>query len=325
VFTVFPSVNGNLRFSQLLRDWLQTQSSIKLVWCSDVAVTPLAAMPFSRERAIPFLLEVQENFFEGTLFQSPKRLLSHWLAVRAAKVADRVRVCTPKHAEALKRLRVPAERITTIPTRVDTTLFDPTRYDRAATRAELGFPGDSFLILGIGNLIPRKAFHHAIECLKDLPQHVHLLLVGEGPERARLEALSERLVVKRRVHLLGRRRYFDIPRILAASDALVHPSYSEGMPRAVHEAQAMKKPVVCSAIDGMVDQVIDGVSGFLCPRGATQPLSRALLSLMNDQEMRVRMGAAGRAHVMTNFDSQKVMGRWQTLLNSLLAPNSGQT
>jgi glycosyltransferase involved in cell wall biosynthesis len=121
-------------------------------------------------------------------------------------------------------------------------------------------------------------------------------IVGDGPERAALEAAA----ATAQVELLGERG--DVPEQLAASDVFVLSSRSEGMPMSILEAMAAGLPVVASAVGGIPEIVRDGETGLLVPPGDADALAAALGRLLDDDGLRRRLGAAGRERALDEFD-----------------------
>ncbi len=123
----------------------------------------------------------------------------------------------------------------------------PQRVDRAAARAALGLAADEFVVAWTGRLDPVKRLEIVVGCAELLAAFpVRFLLVGDGPDRARVERIRSRSAAAPRVQLLGWRR--DVPTILSAADAFLFPSRTEGLPNAVLEAMAVGLPVVASDI-----------------------------------------------------------------------------
>ncbi len=106
----------------------------------------------------------------------------------------------------------------------------------------------------------------------------------------------------------------DIPAILAAADIFALPSHFEGLPMSIVEAMLAGLPVVATDIRGPREQVVDGVTGFLVPRGEAAPLARAIRHLAEHPALRAAMGAAGRARALDLYDEHKVVERTLDLL-----------
>ena len=211
----------------------------------------------------------------------------------------------------------PADRLTVIPNAVD-----PAPFDRAeASRDTLGVPDGSFLILYVGRLDVQKglatlldAFALALAARPDLDWR--LALAGDGPERDRLRGLAASLGLSDRVHWLGHRA--DVPALLRAADLLVLPSLWEGMPNVVLEAMAARRAVVATAVEGTVDLVRPGATGWLVPPADPAPLSAALLDAASDPARLRRFGAAGRARVEAESSPASAVRAYESLWAGLL-------
>ena len=180
-----------------------------------------------------------------------------------------------------------------------------------AARAALGLPGDRPVALCLGALSPEKRIDVAIEALESLPE-VQLVVVGGGPERARLEALG-REILGTRIRFLGATD--DPGTALAAADLLVLPSATEGQPAVAIEAGLTGIPVVASDVGGLSEIVLDGRSGVLVrpddPAGLAEGIRQAL-------GQRDQMGGVARQHCEARFDLGGIAGTWAELLQRLL-------
>jgi glycosyltransferase involved in cell wall biosynthesis len=141
---------------------------------------------------------------------------------------------------------------------VDTGLFRP--IDRQATRTALGLTRRT--LISVGLLIERKGHHRVIEAMRHLPD-CDLLIVGEGPEHARLASLIDRLGLAERVRILGARPHSELPALYSAADALVLASSREGWANVLLEAMACGTPVVASNIWGNPEVVQSPDAGLI--------------------------------------------------------------
>jgi len=169
--------------------------------------------------------------------------------------------------------------------------------DRELIRRELGFREDDVLVSCVGELNPNKNQSFLLEAWKYIYPHfsnAHLLLIGGGEQLSALKQKVEQEQILR-VHFLGYRR--DVPRILQVTDVLSLVSKREGLPRCIMEAMAAGKPVVASKVRGNRDLVEDGVSGFLVELGDDRALAQALVKLIEDKELRQKMGDEGKEKI----------------------------
>ena len=184
--------------------------------------------------------------------------------------------------------KLPADRVQVARNGVDMERFRPG--DRRAARAALGLPMDARLVLGVGRLVSNKGFHLAADCLRDLPSDVMLVLVGEGPDQARIAAIGGD-----RVRFLGGLPPDQVAQACRACDVLTLPSEREGWPNVVTEALASGLRVVATTVGGIPEilgnaSLGDGTLGRLVPWNDRGALLRALASTLAEtaDPMRVR-------------------------------------
>ena len=157
---------------------------------------------------------------------------------------------------AMVQLGAPASKITVLRNGVDLNLFGPN--DAGPLRKTWGVNGK--LLLSVGHLIRRKGHHLAIEALAKLPGWT-LAIVGEGPERERLQALAAEMGVAPRVIFCGSQSHQDLPQYYAAADLLILASSREGWANVLLEAMACGTAVVASNIPGNAEVVNDPAAG----------------------------------------------------------------
>jgi glycosyltransferase involved in cell wall biosynthesis len=181
--------------------------------------------------------------------------------------------------------------------------IDPTPFEGAlpyTPRELLGRePAEGALLVGVvGLLNVAKGQDLAVRALAEPGcERFELLLVGHGEMEGALRTLAAELGVEERVTFLGWRR--DVPRILRSLDALLLPSRWEGLPYVVLEAMAAGTPIVAARVDGALELVEDGVSGFTHAIESTPELGAALVRIATcTREQRRSLGAAGRALVL---------------------------
>ena len=143
------------------------------------------------------------------------------------------------------------------------------------------------------------------------------LLVGDGPQRATVETQLAATPKAVPIELVGDRH--DVPAVLAASHVFVLSTRSEGLPLTVLEAMAAGLPVVASRVGGIPEAVVDGETGLLVAPGDPEELAAALARLLDDPELRERLGAAGRSRVEKHFGREAFVEAHLELLRSQLA------
>jgi len=144
----------------------------------------------------------------------------------------------------------------------------------------------------VGRLVPWKRVDGLIEALREIPE-LGLVIVGDGPERPRLERIVQELGISDRVYFAGQRSKTETLSLMAACDFFVLNSTYEGHPHAVLEAMALGLPVVATAVGGTPEVVRDGETGVLVP-GRYGALGASLSALARDPALRRRLGRAAR-------------------------------
>jgi glycosyltransferase involved in cell wall biosynthesis len=203
---------------------------------------------------------------------------------------------------------------------VDVERFAPS--DRQSGRGQL-------LVACVGRLVPEKGHRLLIESIAQICRtgaDVRLAVVGDGPERAALEALAAQLQVAERVDFLGAVAHSEVDGLLRRSDIFCLPSFAEGVPIVLMEAMAMELPVVASRVMGIPELVEDGVTGRLIAPGSLADLIGVLSQLVADPAQRKRLGQGARRRVASDFELRSNAGRLRDLYEELLvaAPGSGR-
>lgn len=164
--------------------------------------------------------------------------------------------------------------------------------EETVTRASLSLPEDAIVAGFVGRLTHQKAPERLLEAAARLSlPSLHWVLVGDGPDREKLRAMSRALGIDHRVHWLGRRDGFSI---MPAFDLLVLPSRYEGMPYVLIEALIHSLPIVASDAGGSRDAVNHGVNGFVVPEGNIDALTEAVGKLVRDKSLRLSMSHHAR-------------------------------
>jgi len=175
--------------------------------------------------------------------------------------------------------------------------------DRQATRHELRH-GSGPIVGVVGRLRREKGHVFLLDAFRAVTLSVPeamLLVVGDGPDREGLRAQARSLAVDDRVVWWGERRSEELPRLYAAMDLVVIPSLFEGFGLVALEAMAAGRPVVASATGGLMEIIVDGVTGVLVPAGDRDALARAMVSMLSNPRKAAAMGDEGRKAARERF------------------------
>jgi glycosyltransferase involved in cell wall biosynthesis len=181
---------------------------------------------------------------------------------------------------------------------------------------ELGLPPDTQLVTAVGRVIPGKGAHHFIEAANQLASafpKAAFVLVG-GKEEAHTDyaqTIRQKIAaspLNNRLQWVGHRQ--DVARFLAETAVFVYPATQpEGLPTVLLEAMAQGKPVIASAIGGALEIVQPDVTGLLVPPGDTAALTAAIKTLLMDETLAGKMGAAGEAQWRQDFSVERQAAR----------------
>jgi len=228
-------------------------------------------------------------------YYSPRRTAVFTALERqAARWTDRIVTLTDRGAaEHLARGIGRAAQYVAVPSGVPTAELRAAAPTRTEARARLGLDLDTFVVVGLGRLVPIKGFDLLVRALPAVAAQIpstRVVLVGDGAERGRLDALACALGVGARLDLAG--EVFGVTTHLAAADVLAVPSHNEGMGRVMVEAMALRIPVVATAVGGIPDVVVDGECGRLVAPEDADAFSAALIELGRDEALRRKFGEA---------------------------------
>ena len=230
---------------------------------------------------------------------------------------DRI-VCV---AEAIRRyflemrpalLRMPEERPVTIHKGHKLEWYT----DAPAELSREGIPEGAFVIGCTANYRPRKGIDYLIDAFEQLPEDVHLLLVGRM-DADKLTKRIQRSPAGRRIHRVGFRT--DAPALSAACDVFCMPSTKrEGLARAIIEAMAYSVPPVVTSAGGSPELVVDGECGFVVPPRDANALAAAIRRLYDDRGLLKSMGSAARERIATNFRNEETVRKTVALYEELV-------
>lgn len=227
------------------------------------------------------------------------RWSSHVLAVSHSTADD-----------VIRRVGVPASRVTCLPNGVDTARFYPAGLEeREVARAGLGVGAGKVLVAGLGRLHPQKNWPLFLAVAREFSE-VEFVIAGTGPEEARLRAAAGG-----NVRFVGFR---DPAEVLAAADVFLLTSDYEGMPMTLLEAMSCGVAPVVSAVDGCRDILGDGAGGLMAEAGNVGDFAAKLGPLIASAEERTALGSAARDKVLRTYDARAQTAVVEALYRKLL-------
>lgn len=313
----------------LAEEWLDERPDLvhSHFWMSGVAALDASERV---ERATGHRVPVLHTFHalgvvkrrqQGALDTSPEERA--WLEPGVGQRADGIVATCSDEAFELKNLGVPTGRISVVPCGVDIERFSvegPVAPRTARTR-----------LMSIGRLVPRKGMGHAIDALARLVDGGHdaeLVIVGGSgsgdaltadPEYQRLHGVAESLGVADRVDFAGQLSQTEMPAMLRSADVVVCAPWYEPFGITPLEAMACGVPVVASSVGGLIDTVVEDVTGVHVPPRDPEALASALAALIDDPERARAYGAAGRERVESRYSWDRVAADTERAYLSTLA------
>jgi len=269
----------------------------------------LAALGAAKPLGIPVVqtfhaLGVEKRRHQGSADTSPATRLAEEERI----VRDAERIVATSSAEVFELLRMGANprRLKIVPCGVDLEHFTP---DGPFEERR----GERMRIVTLSRLVPRKGIADVIEALTDVPD-AELVIAGGGegpdllddPEAQRLSKLAHELGVADRVYLRGRVSHAEVPALLRSADVVACTPWYEPFGIVPLEAMACGVPVVVSSVGGLVDTVVDGMTGIHVPPKAPRALAHALRSLAATPERRKRLGRLGVERVRARYSWSRI-------------------
>jgi colanic acid/amylovoran biosynthesis glycosyltransferase len=210
------------------------------------------------------------------------------------------------------------EKIELTPLGIDTRVFQP--------RVALHDPRN-FEVICVGRLVPAKGQHvllAAIAQLRSGGRDVRLRLVGDGPDRGSLQLAVRQLQIEDAVCFEGAVNQDRIRDLYIKAEVFALASFAEGIPVVLMEAMAMEIPCVSTWIAGIPELIRDSIDGLLVAPGDIEALASAIARLMDDRELRLRLGAAGRRRVIDKYDLSRNVLRLAEVFDEYLSKDLSQ-
>ena len=327
-----------LNQTRALRRWTPVLTGVRTC-AGGLAVAP--DFTVQGNQALAYRLDRRLYWNVGTSVRLHRHLLSTSLVhahfgpdgmqiARASRLARRPLVCTFHGYDALSELVDYSDlfrqsvRLIAVSEFIRGKLIDKGAPEAKVTVAPIGIPvrpdtpdarrGDHLLF--VGRLIPQKGCADLLEALSGIDGAPPLLVIGDGPQRAGLEQLAQRLRVK--ATFAGARDPEYVARAMGSAIAFCVPSKREGLGMVFLEAAAARLPVVSYSSGGIPEAVIDGETGFLAPEGDVSALAERVRHVVADAELAARLGAAGRRRVEAQFEIRRRAAQLELLYDAVV-------
>ena len=242
-----------------------------------------------------------------------------WLDRRLISRTDRLVGNSPGVVEFYRELGVPPEKLVCIPNGIECDASLPMPTNRERLLAELNLTPDAFVAGFVGRLAKQKRVEDliwAVETLRQIRPRLHLIVIGDGPERERLEQFTRDVHCTGHVHFLGHRD--DAAQLLPAFDVFCLASSFEGMSNSVMEAMAAGLPVLASDIPPNRELVVPGETGFLFKLADSVGIMQFLRRLIDEPGLAERLGLAGRERIQREFSIERMVDGYANVYRQLM-------
>lgn len=277
----------------------------------------LASGLFCRSRYISTIAMPVEGYGVGPM----KRQIYKSLDSFSEKFVDYFLVVSSVLEQAMIRGHgIPKEKVVKIYNGIETDHYKPhdQKAERRRVRQEYSVYDSEILIGSLGRLVWQKGFEYFLQSIpiliQDIPE-ARFMLVGDGPLRQELEGQARSLGINDRLFFTGHRN--DIKDMMAAMDIIVIPSLLEGFPMITLEAMAMEKPIVTTAIDGIMEQITDGKEGLLIAPKSPMAIAQAVKRLVDDPGYACSLGINARAKIVRDFSVRKMIAETTNVYEKL--------
>lgn len=266
----------------------------------------LRLLPLAEELRIPLVA----HFHGVDISSSLKNRWYRWSLLRHAKKFAAIIIVGNHQSKWFLEQGIPEYRIHVIPCGVPTKQFSPPLTRRL----------DLINYVTVSRLVEQKGLKYTISAfhrVSNLIENARLTVIGDGPTKNELQLFTKSLQISDKVQFIGSCPPIEVKKHLAEGHIfLQHSLWAEGSPVSLAEAAAMELPVVATRCGGIIEQVIDGETGYLVDQKDINGMSEAMIKLAQDKNLRKTMGRAGRTRMVNYFDTEMQIKKLENLLLS---------
>jgi len=232
-----------------------------------------------------------------------KRLLVHWLELISYQSADLVILTTEAMKEYVcQHFGITACKVSVLPNPIDLELFSP----------DPAVPKVAGRLIFIGRLAKEKNVENLLRATAGLVG-VELVVVGNGPLRGLLELFAKSRQI--RAKFVGIVPNEQLPKLLNSAEVFILPSLFEGNPKSLLEAMACGLPIIATPVQGVVDVVKHGVTGYLCADTTAEGLADAIQRVLPDKKLQENLGVQARKSAIEKFSMDTLIAQEVEILN----------
>ena len=245
----------------------------------------------------------------------PRNMATNWLYTRATEHI--VTTGEKLRNQLIDRNGFNPKNITSVPTGINTELFSPG--EKIFARERLGLPINKKIIGILATLRSWKGHSYLLEAFKKIAdENVHLLIVGDGPQKEAIKLQSIQLGLESKITMPGNQD--NVVPWLQAMDIFVLPSYAnEGVPQAILQAMSCGLPVISTDIGSITEAVLHQETGIIVPTKDSDAISEALQTLLKNADMRQRFGDIARKMAQEKFGQHIMVNKMENIFDGVLS------
>jgi glycosyltransferase involved in cell wall biosynthesis len=286
--------------------------------------TDIAAVLLKRRLGARYLVRTRHSTVEWPKRPALGRIFGHWLYPGLFDVEVAVSKSSTTALNERTLARWLNRRAITIYNAIDFDRFRATQVHRAVSRQAMRLSEETRVLGTVGALVAKKGVDtllYALSIIAQDTEDVRLLIVGDGPERARLERLAEGLNVGEHAIFLGAQTH--VEQIMPTFDVYVSGSLVEGLPTVLLESIAAGVPVIATAIPGNNEVICNGVTGRLVPPQAPQAMAAAIKEAFQNTDLTFEMAHKALLDIRSRFDIHNIAAQYAELFQRLMRSRSG--
>ncbi|MBI2038962.1 MAG: glycosyltransferase family 4 protein [Candidatus Niyogibacteria bacterium] len=300
---------------------LQPPASRILMWGMMASYATIAAYFLKRRnRAIPFLLTLQEGDPEEYLFHGRWGLMGWWFK-KIVRSADRIQTISFYLRRVAEKAGALSDRVDVVPNGVDVGRFGKAHPEaRKEFYGRFELPPNAKIVITASRLVPKNGVDTLIRALALPPKNhrEHAMIAGTGFQETSLKALARELEIEKRVHFLGDLDHDELARWYSAAHVFARPSRSEGLGSAFLEAMAAGLPAIGTAVGGIPDFLKHNETGVLVKVDDPHDLAYQLRHLFYDADFRARVAETGRALARDHYSWDGVANKMNGIFYRLI-------
>ncbi|MFA4824266.1 MAG: glycosyltransferase family 4 protein [Methanoregula sp.] len=309
-FPSYFSICGNYFAPELIVEILKRKKTFDIIHAHSHLFFSTNVCVFARLLHSAPLIITNHGLISASTPAWLNTLYKNTFSIATFKIADHIICYTGIEKENLEKLGIDPKKISVIHNGVDTTLFAPITSRKISDRKQ---------IVWVGRYVPGKGVEYLIEAFSRVKEKIpqaHLVLVGDGPEKAVVEAKINNLRLQASVTLISYLKNTELPQIYNQSDVFVLPSLMEGVPRTLLEAMACKIPVITTDLPHLLD-IVEG-AGLVVPSKNASLLANAMITILEGPLNAEAMGQCGREKIVKGYSWEDTVKKTLTLYQTII-------